>query len=189
MVHQRLLAALDPIAKGVPLKAVAPALGYGGAACLSRAFKKEFGIGPQQYVKTYTDIGAKVKEVSSLPVAFGKLMSQYGKNDPLTRLKNKTKQRHTKTAHSHPEETAGMTAPAINKLTKRENEIMRLLCNGLLNKEIGAKLNLSIATVSWHLERIYQKLAARNRTEAVYLYNKLLMANLASHNLSDTPLV
>jgi two-component system, NarL family, nitrate/nitrite response regulator NarL len=58
-------------------------------------------------------------------------------------------------------------------LTQREGEIMRLVCAGLSNKEIGRELNLSDGTIKIHLHHIYQKLAIHNRTALAYLAAKI----------------
>jgi DNA-binding NarL/FixJ family response regulator len=60
-------------------------------------------------------------------------------------------------------------APAADtvSLTAREREIVAGLAEGLLYKEIGEKLGIGISTVRTHLQNIYGKLQAKNRTEAV----------------------
>jgi DNA-binding NarL/FixJ family response regulator len=55
-------------------------------------------------------------------------------------------------------------------LSAREREILDLLSEGLSNKEIGAKLNLSQFTVRNHLAKVFEKLHVRSRTEAVMAY-------------------
>jgi two-component system nitrate/nitrite response regulator NarL len=52
-------------------------------------------------------------------------------------------------------------APA---LTDRERQIMRLVSEGLSNKEIGRRLNLTDGTIKVHLHHIFQKLDVTNRT-------------------------
>ncbi len=52
-------------------------------------------------------------------------------------------------------------------LTPREREILTLLGEGLVNKEIAAQLGISEHTVKTHLAAIYEKLEASNRAEAV----------------------
>jgi DNA-binding NarL/FixJ family response regulator len=59
-------------------------------------------------------------------------------------------------------------------LSARENEILILLSNGLLYKEIAEKLKISTNTVRQHIHHIYEKLHVQNRTEAI---NKLLGRN------------
>jgi len=53
------------------------------------------------------------------------------------------------------------------RLTKRENEVMNGLAQGLLYKEIAANLHISYSAVNKHQHSIYQKLHAGNRTEAI----------------------
>jgi DNA-binding NarL/FixJ family response regulator len=55
--------------------------------------------------------------------------------------------------------------PGIS-LTKREQEVLNLLANGLTNKDIAQSLILSVRTVEAHLHNIYGKLGVASRTEA-----------------------
>ena len=55
-------------------------------------------------------------------------------------------------------------------LTKRENEVLELLANGLLYKEIADRLFIGLGTVRQHIHNIYEKLHVSNRTEAVNKY-------------------
>ena len=48
-------------------------------------------------------------------------------------------------------------------LTQREQEVMRLVSEGLSNKKIGRRLNISDGTVKVHLHHIYEKLSIKNR--------------------------
>jgi LuxR family maltose regulon positive regulatory protein len=59
---------------------------------------------------------------------------------------------------------------SISGLSGREREILELLTQGLSNKEIGGKLDLSPFTVKNHLARIFPKLRVRSRTAAVTAY-------------------
>jgi RNA polymerase sigma factor (sigma-70 family) len=55
-------------------------------------------------------------------------------------------------------------------LSDREQEVLDLLSQGLMYKEIAEKLFISHETVKQHIKKIYQKLHVQNRTEAL---NKL----------------
>jgi DNA-binding NarL/FixJ family response regulator len=55
-------------------------------------------------------------------------------------------------------------APAVpSPLTTREQEIARLVAEGLTNAEIGGKLFISAGTAKTHIANIQAKLKARNR--------------------------
>lgn len=56
---------------------------------------------------------------------------------------------------------------ATTALSPRENEILQLLSQGLLYKEIADQLLISTSTVRQHIHRIYGKLHVQNRTEAL----------------------
>jgi len=60
-------------------------------------------------------------------------------------------------------------APAgeMEGLSPRELEVLELLSQGHIYKEIAEHLQISYRTVSTHIEHIYQKLHVRSRTEAV----------------------
>jgi RNA polymerase sigma factor (sigma-70 family) len=49
-------------------------------------------------------------------------------------------------------------------LTERERQIMLLVAEGLSNKEIGRRLNITDGTIKVHLHHIFQKLDVNNRT-------------------------
>ena len=59
------------------------------------------------------------------------------------------------------------TGDTLEPLSRREKEILDLLCSGYANKEIADSLHLSIETVRDYLKSIYDKLHVRSRTEAV----------------------
>ena len=52
-------------------------------------------------------------------------------------------------------------------LTKRELEVLALLCEGLSNKEIGRRLNIAAQTVKVHVGNILQALDVSTRLQAV----------------------
>ena len=55
----------------------------------------------------------------------------------------------------------------VASLSPRENEVLQLLSDGLLYKEIADQLSISVATVRQHIHKIYEKLHVANRTEAL----------------------
>jgi len=55
----------------------------------------------------------------------------------------------------------------LESLTPREVEVLELLAEGLPNKGIARRLDISDQTVKFHVASIYGKLGASNRTDAV----------------------
>lgn len=56
-----------------------------------------------------------------------------------------------------------------NLLTDRELDVLHLLCEGYMDKEIARQLCLSSRTINGHLRHIYAKLGVHSRTEAMHL--------------------
>ncbi|MDQ1301924.1 MAG: hypothetical protein QG637_1846, partial [Chloroflexota bacterium] len=77
-----------------------------------------------------------------------------------------------------------MPAPAdpLGTLTAREREILRLIARGLSNKEIGAALGLTEATVKGYVSTILSKLGVLDRTQAA-----LLAVRYGAVTLDDLP--
>jgi DNA-binding NarL/FixJ family response regulator len=55
----------------------------------------------------------------------------------------------------------------IEELSRRERQILLLICRGMCNKEIARELDVTEKTVEWHISNILGKLGAANRTQAV----------------------
>jgi two-component system nitrate/nitrite response regulator NarL len=66
---------------------------------------------------------------------------------------------------------SGDAEAAVTALTDRERQVVRLVSEGLSNKEIGRRLKITDGTIKAHLHKIFQKLQISNRTvlAAVYL--------------------
>lgn len=65
---------------------------------------------------------------------------------------------------------AAVTDGSLDILTRRELEILEMLANGLIYKEITEKINISSETVRKHVYNVYSKLHVSNRVEAVNKY-------------------
>ena len=64
----------------------------------------------------------------------------------------------------------GIINRSLDLLSKRELEILEMLANGLVYKEISEKLCISSETVRKHVYNVYNKLHVENRVEAVNKY-------------------
>lgn len=68
-----------------------------------------------------------------------------------------------------------VAALAALGITDREYEVLTLLAEGCANKEIARRLDLSPNTVKTHLARLYEKLEAQRRTQAVQKARELAL--------------
>jgi len=59
-----------------------------------------------------------------------------------------------------------------NPLTKRENEVLKLVAEGKTTKEIASELYLTAGTVRNYISTIFEKLEVSNRIEAISLYKE-----------------
>jgi DNA-binding NarL/FixJ family response regulator len=66
-----------------------------------------------------------------------------------------------------PEAAAVSTLAPVDLLTFREQQVLKLLAEGLSNKEIATQLDISEHTAKFHVNSILQKLSAQKRVEAV----------------------
>ena len=59
------------------------------------------------------------------------------------------------------------------KLSPREEEVLQLISQGLYFKEVAERLLITVHTVKTHVRRIYDKLHACSRTQAVAKYSEM----------------
>jgi LuxR family transcriptional regulator, maltose regulon positive regulatory protein len=115
---------------------------------------------PENYVRSFLDIGKPMEEFllwslesptlsdPHLRTYVSKLLSHFGAD-----IQMKSSQ---------------MTGEGlIEPLSDRELEVLRLIAQGLSNREIGERLFLSLNTVKGHNQKIFDKLQVQRRTEAV----------------------
>ncbi len=70
---------------------------------------------------------------------------------------------------AHTTDQSQSTAVISRPLTERERQILDLMRRGRKNREIAGELCIAESTVHKHVQNIFEKLHARNRTEAIYL--------------------
>jgi predicted ATPase/DNA-binding CsgD family transcriptional regulator len=72
------------------------------------------------------------------------------------------------------------------ELTSREQDILKLLCEGFSDRAIAEQLVLSVGTVKWYNKQIFAKLGVNNRVQATLATNKLeLLATIADYSLKQ----
>jgi DNA-binding NarL/FixJ family response regulator len=69
--------------------------------------------------------------------------------------------------HVHSASTGDPASGTRASLTQREVEVLRLVADGLSNRQIGSRLGVSSRTAEVHLHHVFEKLGASSRTEAV----------------------
>lgn len=113
---------------------------------------------PGGLLRTFVDEGAPMARLLAEAAARGKLPA-FG--HPV---------RAAFEAASPGRQGAPASSPALDgpeALSEREHEVLRLIAQGLSNREIGQRLCLALSTVKGHNMRIFEKLQVQRRTEAV----------------------
>ena len=65
------------------------------------------------------------------------------------------------------EDAVGRELLRTGPITSRELEVLQLVADGLENREIAARLYLSVETVKTHIRHVFSALGARSRAHAV----------------------
>ena len=70
--------------------------------------------------------------------------------------------------------------PMLPLLTDREEQILKLIADGLTNREISGNLSISESTVENHIHHIYGKLGLPNRARAVayFFQSRIALVNV-----------
>jgi DNA-binding NarL/FixJ family response regulator len=71
------------------------------------------------------------------------------------------------------------------RLTEREGEILQLLKQGLPVNAIAARLYISPSTAKTHVSRLYDKLGASNRTQAIMAAIRLRLIAPVDERLAE----
>ena len=110
---------------------------------------------PEGYFRFFVNEGKVMAEMLTA-------LSHAGEGDRLNHYIHKLLNAFDKTKPEPAEPQA-----LIDPLSERELEVLRLVAEGLSNDEISQKLFLALSTVKGHNLRIFSKLQAKSRTEAV----------------------
>jgi LuxR family maltose regulon positive regulatory protein len=118
---------------------------------------------PEGYVRIFVDEGPALMNLLTQTAAQG-IMPDYARKLLATFATEKEKIADKSEASNL---TAPTAQPLVEPLSERELEALRLLAQGLSNREIGERLFLALPTVKGHNRNIYSKLQVKRRTEAV----------------------
>ncbi len=117
---------------------------------------------PEDYVRTFVDEGAAMGNLLSATLE----ARQRGRLDAASRVPARYLAKLLAAAAQDaaaPGGEEGLPDP----LSERELEVLALIASGESNQEIAGKLFVSTSTVKTHINRLYRKLGARSRTQAV----------------------
>jgi LuxR family maltose regulon positive regulatory protein len=120
---------------------------------------------PENYFRLFVDEGKVMSELlAELSDSLERESLAVSEVDRLKVYVHKLLSAFEKPSNIHP---SSSIQPLIDPLSSRELEVLRLIAQGLSNNEISRKLFLSLSTVKGHNLRIFAKLQAKSRTEAV----------------------
>lgn len=117
---------------------------------------------PEGFTRLFVDEGPAIAPLLAAAVAQGIMPDYAGK---LLALVAEVGQKSR--AQDHTAVTEPPAGPLVEPLSKREQEVLQLIAQGLSNQEIGERLFLALDTVKGHNRRIFEKLGVQRRTEAV----------------------
>ncbi len=123
---------------------------------------------PIIFITGYGDIPASVRAMKAGAVEF---LTKPLDNDALLAAIRDAIQRSEAALRGEAETQA--LRERYDTLSRREREVMALVVNGLLNKQIGGELGISEITVKAHRGRVMEKMKARSLAELVKLSSKL----------------
>jgi LuxR family maltose regulon positive regulatory protein len=114
---------------------------------------------PEGYARTYLDEGAPMARLLYQAAERGVAVDYAGRLLAAFAAE--------KLPHEVTGEPAASPSPPVEPLSERELEVLRLIAEGLANREIAERLYISLSTVKSHAASIYGKLDVHKRTEAV----------------------
>jgi LuxR family maltose regulon positive regulatory protein len=116
---------------------------------------------PGGFIRIFVDEGIPMARLLSEAAAHGIMPDYTGK---LLAVFEAEEQKGEDRSYSPP---ARLAQPLTEPLSQRELEVLRLIAQGLSNREISERLFLAVDTIKGHNRRIFGKLMVQRRTEAV----------------------
>jgi LuxR family maltose regulon positive regulatory protein len=118
----------------------------------------------QGYVRTFVDEGPPMERLLSMAFERGIATDYVG--TLLGAFVGATKDERRRTELQPPSSVPGPPA-LVESLSERELEVLRLIAEGLTNRNIAERLYLAPSTVKVHTRNMYGKLDVHSRTQAV----------------------
>ena len=125
---------------------------------------------PGGFIRNFVDLGAPMRDLLE---RLNQAKPEHSHLQPvLAAFKAEAQNKMPSSPVAEPGSSVSNQTP-VPILSNRETEIFHLLAEGLSNKEIAAKLYISPETVKTHLQKIYRKLNAKGRLDALNVARKL----------------
>ncbi|UCC86519.1 MAG: hypothetical protein JSV81_16960 [Anaerolineales bacterium] len=128
---------------------------------------------PEGYVRVFLDLGRPLYELLQRSAARGRAPGTHsaaigpGAGDYRRKLLDAFRQENEKWVAEAVSPPPAAAQALMDPLTERELDVLRLLAEGLTNKEIADRLVVAPSTVKQHLKNIYGKLDVHSRAQAV----------------------
>ena len=119
---------------------------------------------PGGIIRTFVDEGEPMNRLLSIAAA-NKIMPDY--TGKLLAEFHESLIGEQQSIEPFPSSSVLQSSSLIDPLSQREREILRLIAQGLTNREIGERLFLALDTIKGHNRKIFAKLQVHRRTEAV----------------------
>jgi LuxR family maltose regulon positive regulatory protein len=116
---------------------------------------------PEGYVRVFVDEGRPMAQLLSEAATHGIMLGYVGKVLAAFEAEKQKSEEESYLPPATPDQIL------VEPLSQRELEILRLIAQGLSNREISERLFLALDTVKGHNRRIFSKLQVQRRTEAV----------------------
>jgi LuxR family maltose regulon positive regulatory protein len=110
------------------------------------------------FIRTFVDEGMRMAQLLSETAAHGMMPDYIGKLLAICEAEERK---------NEDKSYVPLAQLLVDPLSQRELEVLRLIAQGLSNREISERLFLALVTVKGHNQKIFGKLQVQRRTEAV----------------------
>jgi LuxR family maltose regulon positive regulatory protein len=132
--------------------------GEANAALVSLARALE-AAAPENYLRSFVDLGEPAEAL------LRRALERQAMSEPTVAYARRLLSRFRPATPIEP--SLSWAEAPVEPLTQREMDVLRLIAEGLSNREIGERLFLALSTVKGHARIAFDKLQVRRRTEAV----------------------
>lgn len=138
-------------------------------AAAGRHMLRALEIGAEgPFFRSFLDEGQELRPLYE-PACQQRGQSPTGGDDPLVLHARKLLELSGAGQVGSSDDSGNASLELMEKLTDKEQRLLKFVAAGLSNQELAARLSVSINTIKWHLRNIFEKLQIRNRVQAIAL--------------------